>query len=66
MIRIGDEVICIKERNLPQYVGKVWRVVGIIGALYLCENKAFYDDLDGYPFKDDEIVPTSSLLKELI
>jgi hypothetical protein len=66
MIQVGDVVICIKEIKIPQFVGKSWKVIEIIGSLYLCEHIEFYTVSDGYPFRDDEIVPASSLIKELL
>lgn len=66
MIQVGDVVICIKEIKIPQFVGKSWKVIEVIGSLYLCENIGFFEVGDGYPFRDDEIVPASSLIKELL
>ena len=66
MIQVGDVVICVKEIKIPQFVGKSWKVIEVIGSLYLCENIEVFQVGDGYPFRDDEIVPASSLIKELL
>ena len=66
MIQVGDVIICIKEKKIPQFVGKSWRVVAIMGSLYMCENIEILQIGEGYPFRDDEIVPASSLIKELL
>ncbi len=67
MIQVGDVVICIKEIKIPQFIGKSWKVIEVIGSLYLCQNIEVYNINDGeYPFRDDEIVLASSLIKELL
>lgn len=66
MIRIGDEVVCVQD-EVSRFVGTVWTVVSISnsGTLYFCKNSEV-TQLEEYPFTKYEIVPVSSLLKELI
>lgn len=66
MIQVGDEVFCIRD-NIPRFIGTVWTVIDIDhhGSLYFCTNPEL-TQLEDYPFTKDEIVPISSLLKELI
>lgn len=67
MIQVGDEVLCIRDRDVPRFIGTVWTVIYISnsGSLYFCTNPEL-TQLEDYPFTKDEIVPVSSLLKELI
>jgi len=64
-MNIGDFVVCIREKNCPNFVGKIWRIIKISGDLYYCENINYYKWEDGFLFKEGEIVPASSLLREL-
>lgn len=60
---VGEIVICIREDNIPSFVGTLWIVVGTLGDLCMCMNKTL--DTEHYPFKFYEIAPASPLLKEL-
>jgi hypothetical protein len=70
--KVGDEIICIEEKNLPQFIGTRWVIKEVLGSLYLCEpispilniNMSALDDL--YPFKESEVVESTPLLRELI
>lgn len=64
--KIGDSVICIREPAVPQFIGTEWVVVGFDKNMVLCENEKRFRELGGFPFKYNEIVPVSSLLKELM
>ena len=63
-IKVGDDVLCIKEPNLPEYIGTIWRVTAMKDHLYYCVNYELYDQ--GFVFKKDEIVIPSSLIRELL
>ena len=63
-IKVGDEVICIKEPDIPIYVGTIWRVTDIQNRLYYCINYGLY--YQEFVFKKDEIVIPSSLIRELL
>lgn len=68
--KIGDTVLCIKEIDLPQFVGKIWTIKDIYNNLFFCENLNVYSGIGvedhTFPFKPDEIVPVSTLIKELV
>ncbi len=73
--KIGDSVICTKEDDLPNYVGTIWEVIGFSNNLIFCKNIKMYPQnmavrsasaLEGFPFLENEIVLTSSLIKELV
>lgn len=66
MFKIGDVVICIREPTLPQFIGTEWLVIGFDKNMVLCENNKNFKELGGFPFKYNEIVHSSSLLKELM
>jgi hypothetical protein len=65
-IKVGDDVLCIKESDLPQYVGHIWKVTQInnVTSLYYCTNYELYHG--EFIFKKDEIVIPSSLIRELL
>ena len=63
-IKVGDEVLCIKEPDMPTFVGAIWRVIDIQNRLYYCVNRELYDQ--DFVFKKDEIVIPSSLIRELL
>jgi len=65
-IKVGDEVLCIKESDLPQYVGHIWKVTQIDNrnSLYYCVNYELYSE--EFIFKKDEIIIPSSLIRELL
>jgi hypothetical protein len=67
MIQVGDEILCIQDEDVPRFIGTVWTVTSIsyTGSLYFCRNLEL-TALEDYPFTRDEIVPVSSLVKELI
>jgi hypothetical protein len=63
--KVGDKVLCIKEDDIPEYIGTVWTVVqvridGLIEARY--KNNKFSPFL----FRTDEIVKAHPLLEELL
>lgn len=64
IIKVGDEVLCIKEPDMPTFVGAIWRVIDIQNRLYYCVNHELYDQ--DFVFKKDEIVIPSSLIRELL
>ena len=65
-IKVGDDVLCIKEPDMPTFVGAIWRVIDIdiTDRLYYCINHELYDET--FVFKKDEIVIPSSLIRELL
>jgi hypothetical protein len=63
-IEVGDEVLCIKEPDMPNYVGHIWKVTEVRNTLYLCTNYELYHA--EFIFKKDEIVIPSSLIRELL
>ena len=65
-IKVGDEVLCIKEPDMPNYVGHIWKVtrIGNMPSLYFCVNYELYSE--EFIFKKDEIVIPSSLIRELL
>jgi len=63
-INVGDEVLCIKEPNMPNYVGHIWKVTKIGDTLYYCVNYDLYPK--EFIFKKDEIIIPSSLIRELL
>ena len=63
-IKVGDEVLCIKEPDMPNYIGHIWRVTKIDCTLYYCVNYELYEH--EFIFKKDEIVIPSSLIRELL
>lgn len=63
-IKVGDDVLCIKEPDMPNYVGTIWRVIDIKDRLYYCVNYKLYDK--DFVFRKDEIVIPSSLIRELL
>lgn len=73
-IKVGDRVICIKEKDVPNFVGKVWVVFDIVGTLIYCQNKQEYTSpntldvfrKDCFPFQRDEIAPITPLMEELL
>jgi hypothetical protein len=63
-IKVGDDVLCIKESNVPYYVGQMWKVLDICDNVYYCVN---YDlCIKEFIFRKDEIVISSSLIRELL
>jgi len=67
-IKIGDEVICVKEERVPRFIGAMWRVEAIETScdriLYFCTSFNLYEP--SFIFLADEIVLPSSLIKELL
>jgi hypothetical protein len=63
-IKVGDEVLCIKEPYTPNILGSVWKVTQILHNLYYCVNYEL--DPRYFIFQKDEIVIPSSLIKELL
>ena len=64
IIEIGDDVLCIKEPDIPNYVGTIWKVVGMQNNIYYCTNYKL--NPEEFVFKRDEIVIPSSLIRELL
>ncbi len=62
-IKVGDDVLCIKEPDIPNYVGLIWKVIEIDNDLYYCVN---YNMISQYVFRLDEIIIPSSLIRELL
>jgi hypothetical protein len=65
-IKVGDEVLCIKESDMPNYIGHIWKVTQInsTSSLYFCVNYELYSE--EFIFKKDEIIIPSSLIRELL
>jgi hypothetical protein len=63
-IKVGDEVLCIKEPDLPSFVGHIWKVVNILDSLYYCTNYNLHTN--EFVFRKGEIVIPSSLIRELL
>jgi hypothetical protein len=63
-IKVGDEVLCIKEPDIPSFVGHIWKVVNIHNSLYFCTNYNLYSD--EFVFRGGEIIRPSSLIRELL
>jgi hypothetical protein len=75
--KIGDIVLCVKESDLPNYIGATWEVIYVTETLFYCKNDNLYpvnrrgkrsavNPAEGFPFREDEIVLVSSLIKELV
>ena len=63
-IKVGDEVLCIKEKDIPEYVGHIWKVVSVEKDLYYCVN--YNITPHDFVFRKDEIIIPSSLIRELL
>lgn len=63
--KIGDIVICIKEKDIPEYVGTIWTITRISNRLIHAENCQLSRDSD-FCFFIDEVAPVSSLHKALL
>ena len=63
-IKVGDKVLCIKEPNIPRYIGTIWEVIDIRYGLYYCVN--YILSSEEFVFKEDEVVLASSLIEELL
>ena len=63
-IKVGDDVLCIKEPDMPHYVGHIWKVIEIDNDLYYCVNHNMISP--EYVFRLEEIVIPSSLIRELL
>ena len=66
--KVGDTVVCIKEPNVPSYIGHRWVVINISSApeLYYCINALIHTGPEGFPFRSSEITLMSSLMEELL
>jgi len=72
----GDRVLCIKEKDIPTFIGKIWTVKVISNELLYCENldeyttgsvnRAYVEFINCFPFRPDELVLVSPLLEELL
>jgi hypothetical protein len=67
-IKIGDTVICIDEPDMPNFIGSKWVVIEISSGkqLYYCQNTQLYWESEGFPFRPNEIILSSSLMEELL
>ena len=71
-IKIGDTVICVGEPDIPDFTGSRWVVVDVSSSistgkqLYYCENVQLYWESEGFPFRPNEIILSSSLIEELL
>ena len=72
-IEVGDKVLCVKEKDIPRFVGKVWIVHHVVANLIYCQNKKEYTSpnrqeryKDCFPFQRDEIAPITPLMEELL
>lgn len=61
---IGQEVVCVKDKHMPEFIGTIWIVNFYEGGLCYCTNMKLAGE--PYPFRKDEIAEPSSLLKELL
>ena len=60
----GQEVLCVKDRYMPRFIGTTWIVDFYEDGLCYCTNIKLATE--SYPFNKDEIAEPSSLLKELL
>lgn len=69
MFKVGDVVVCIKERTYPELIGTTWIVVAHTeDNLFRTEplSSTLLEDLDYYVFGDDEIILSTPLIRELV
>ena len=76
--KVGDRVLCIKESDVPAFIGKIYVVAEIVYGhnnhvrlinVFVNQDDRYgdkYNALNIFPFFLDEIVPESSLIKELL
>ena len=72
--KAGDKVLCVREKDLPNFVGAVWIVdhIGESNGLIYCQNKELYrnkinsSEINAFPFTKDEIVLVTPLIEELL
>jgi hypothetical protein len=75
--KVGDRVLCIEEKDIPNFVGKMYTISEItynhtgeirLINVFLDDNSSSdrYDRLNIFPFFPSEIVPVSSLIEELL
>lgn len=73
--RNGDRVVCIKEKDIQSFIGKVWTVKFIEKELIYCENLDEYVSsgiivattrANCFPFRRDEIALLTPLMEELL
>ena len=68
----GDRVLCVKENDIPRFIGTVWTVINVNedNGLVYCQNKKQfknkYEDNDLFPFRKTEIVLVTPLIEELL
>lgn len=75
-IKVGDRVLCIKEKDIPTFIGKIWTVRVISNELIYCENldeyttgsvnRAYVQYVNCFPFRSGEVVLVTPLLEELL
>jgi hypothetical protein len=75
IFKTGDKVLCVREKDLPYFVGAIWIVdhIGESNGLIYCKNKEllYRNEIDpskinAFPFKKDEIVLVTPLIEELL
>ena len=72
--KAGDKVLCIREKDIPTFVGTVWVVVRFeedIDLIYCQNRELFYNKIipskeDLFPFRKNEIVLVTPLIEELL
>lgn len=75
--KVGDDVLCIEEKDIPEFIGQIFRIteikylsngdIDIINVLVPDKANSF-GSFGGYSFVfyPKEIVPISTLIKELL
>jgi hypothetical protein len=58
--KVGDKVICIKEDDLPEFIGTVWVVTLIHKKFIKAENIRLFSD-GSFTFFPNEVTICSSL-----
>lgn len=69
IFKTGDLVICVKERDIPEFIGTTWIIHEIRLSIILVTRSTPRPNnlsIDEFVFKFDEVVPITSLLRELI
>lgn len=72
--KAGDKVLCIRENDIPTFVGTVWLVVSCeedVDLIYCRNRELFCNKLlpkkeDLFPFRKNEIVLVTPLIEELL
>lgn len=68
MFNIGDKVICVREDDLPEFIGLVWHVVREENNLFYCrpENRLPNLSEGTFVFRPREIMHYTRLMSELV